>query len=285
MGKTLVINGADFSSVSVGHVDLPRRKSAYTDLWVEASGNTFSEAQINAIDDFIKTIGVGQTTSIYGKIDRLWLPMLAPSIANSLVDYRNNFVKPTMSAADLETFNARYSFVSHGLIVNSGSTVVAPVLDPSFVVNNNNLSMFIFNTLPYTAISSGTADMPAIGTSTNDANCRISFVQTPSAIQNRTFETNNTVYDTSSDRLNCHLRGASSTSSGRNILKSDGTISSASAVTSVSQSGITILRLLSYNIAPTTIPQGAFIVGKAMSDSEMITLQSAVETLFSTLYS
>lgn len=290
MGKTLIIKGADFSSVSIGQVELPRELSATALAWIEASNNSgFTDAQKYAIDDFITAIGVGSQGSIYSKIDRLWLPFLSADKAHSLVDYKSDgYVTPTLNETSQATWDNDVTFSNYGLKATSGNdTDSAPIIDSSLSIDFQNVSMFILNTLEFPTLGTGeTAIHAGIGA----AKVYNRYLFKASARTSIKYQINNSstpVYvDTSKNRRQVALTGFISTSEVLRIMVADGTMHDADSPLSaetISDAGIRILRINGYKIQEDSIPHGAYIVAKALTNTEATTLKSAVETLFAAI--
>ena len=288
MGKTLVIRGADFSEVAIGHVDIPRELSAVAKAWIAASGNTgLTDAQKFAIDDFITAIGVGIDNSVYSKIDRLWLPMLSADKAHSLIDYKNDYANAieSMTENSKNSFDSYAGFENHGLKISTApeGTASMIVVDNSYVFNSQDYSLFQFNTTEYGTRGSGSLVLSGIGDKTN-AYKRFGQTLTTTALSNK-FLSNTAL---NSDNVNGfrlpHLRGGSSNSESLKILVSDGTLSTQTAVASENLTGIAILRgAAAYCNAGTTASYGAYIVGKAMTDEQVSTLRTAIDALFAAI--
>lgn len=286
MGKTLVINGADFSEVAIGHIDLPRELSTIAKAWINASGNTsLTDMQKYAIDDFISAIGVDEENSVFSKIDRLWLPMLSADKAHSLIDYKNNYANAisSMTQDSKNSFDSYAGFENHGLRISTAPNGDVPMIvaDNDYTFNTQNVTFFQFNTVQYdTHTESDVVYMEGIGDKSSSYKT-FRQVLTSSALQNYFLSRSNLVYDTSNGFRLPHLRGVSSNSENLKVLLSNNTLSSQSAVTSENLTGIGILRNdVPYCYPLTSKPIGAYIVGKAMSDEEVITLSTAIDALF-----
>lgn len=288
MGKTLVINGADFSSVSIGKVELPRELSAIALEWIDASGNTgLTDEQKFAIDDFITAIGFDVAGSVYSKIDRLWLPMIAGDKAHSLVDYKNGYTDAytSMPQTSKTSFDDNVSFVNNGLKATQSEGAKAQlIVDSNYTFNSQDCSFFMFNTEDYATLAAGQSkDACGIG-DISSVNKRFGIVLAPSSLQNKFLSSTVLFSDTKSGFREPHLHGVASNSTGISLLYSDGTFGSSAAVTSETLTGISILRgaatYLSVDGAPS---YGAFIVGKYMTNENITTLRTALDTLFAAI--
>lgn len=289
MGKTLVINGADFSAVSIGKVELPRELSGTALAWIEASGNTgLTDVQKYAIDDFITAIGVDSVGSMWDKIDRLWLPMIAGDKAHSLVDYKNEYIDgyTSMPQTSKTSFDDNVSFANHGLkVTQDGSARAQIIVDSDYTFNSQDCSFFMFNSEDYATIASGQSkEVSGIGNISSPNNKRFAMVLTSSAIQIKFLSSTVLTNDTKRGFREPHLRGVTSNSTGISLLYSDGTFESSAAVESETLTGISILRgpapYLNDNATPS---YGAFIVGKYMTNENIATLRTALDTLFAAI--
>lgn len=289
MGKTLVINGADFSAVSIGKVELPKELSATALAWIEASGNTgLTNEQKFAIDDFITAIGVDSVGSVYSKIDRLWLPMLAGDKAHSLVDYKNGYIDAytSMPETSKTSFDDNVSFANHGLkVTQDGSARTNVIVDSDYTFNSQDCSFFMFNTEDYATLASGSSkEVSGIGNISAPNHKRFGMLLTSSSLQDRFLSSTILIVDTKSGFREPHLRGAASNSMGISLLYSDGTFGSSEAVTSETLTGISILRGPAPYLNDAATPSyGAFIVGKYMTNENITTLRTALDTLFAAI--
>lgn len=288
MGKTLVINGADFSAVSIGRVELPRELSDTALAWINASGNTgLTDEQKFAIDDFITAIGFDVVGSVYSKIDRLWLPMIAGDKAHSLVDYKNGYINAytSMPQTSKTSFDDNVSFASHGLKVTQDGTARAQlIVDSDYTFNSQDCSFFMFNTEDYATLAAGqTKETSGIG-DTSSINKRFGMILTSTAFQNKFLSGTALFYDTKSGFREPHLHGVASNSTGISLLYSDGTFHSSEAVASETLTGISILRgPAAYLNNDATPSYGALIVGKYMTNENITTLRTAIDTLFAAI--
>lgn len=288
MGKTLIINGADFSAVSIGKVELPRELSETALAWIEASGNTsLTDEQKFAIDDFITAVGVDRVGSIWSKIDRLWLPMIAGDKAHSLVDYKNGYIDAytSMPQTSKTSFDNNVSFVNHGLkVTQDGSSREKIIVDSDYTFNSQDCSFFMFNTENYATLASGqNKDASGIGDSSS-VNKRFGIVLTSTALQQKFLSSVLLTSDTKSGFREPHLHGVASDSTGLSILYSNGTFYSSEAITSETLTGISILRAPAAYLSDSATPSyGAFIVGKYMTNENITTLRTALNTLFAAI--
>ena len=275
MGKTLIINGADFSSVSIGTVKLPRELSDTALEWIAASGNSgLSDTQKFAVDDFITSIGVGVVDSIYSKIDKLFLPMLASDLGHSLIDYANNYESPTPANIN------NLEFRSHGVGVSSNPTdVYAVVLDSAYVIDAQDCSVFMMNSETYPSLTSGSKNRGGVGSKTTNMQYRVQ--QTSTALIGFAFST--TELREANPNFTPKMVGCVGTTNSMKILDSKGELNTQTAVSGT----CTGLSITQYNgnrhVDADSPAMGAYIIGKAMSDTDVLGLKSAIEALFAAI--
>lgn len=274
MGKTLIINGADFSGVSIGKVVLPRELSPKAIEWIEASGNNeLTDTQKFAVDDFITAIGVGTDNSVWSKLDKMFLPMLANDLGHSLIDYKNNYA----AASPTNINNLVYR--NHGIDISSNPTdVYAVYLDSAYLINCQNCSLFMMNSESYPTASSP-RNMGGIGSQTSNMQYRIQ--QTRTAMKRFAFST--TDYTETTPNLTPKLTGCVGTSEAMMILDSKGALITQSAVNDT----FTGLSIMQYNgnrhVDATGPAIGVYIAGKSLNTEEVTILKTAVETLFAAI--
>lgn len=276
MGKTLIINGADFSGVSIGKVVLPRELSSKAIEWIEASGNNeLTNTQKFAIDDFITAIGVETDNSVWSKLDKMFLPMLANDLGHSLIDYKNNYV--AASPANINNLVYR----NHGVAPSSNPVdIYAVYLDTAYLINCQNCSLFMMNSEPYSTLAAGSsANRGGIGSQTTNMQYRMQ--QTPTAMRRYAFST---TYDTEvTPNLTPKLTGCIGTSGAMKILDSKGSLITQSPVNN-SFTGLSIMQYNGNRLVDATGPAiGVYIAGKALSTEEVTLLKTAVEELFSAI--
>lgn len=284
MGKTLIINGADFSEVAIGHVELPRELSDTALAWIAASGNSgLTDDQKFAIDDFITAIGVNELGSVFSKIERLWLPMLSADKAHGLIDYKilDTHTLPSMSQT---IFEDRVVFTNHGLKY-VGTDSSSFVIDDALSVDMQNMSWMLLNTVQLPSVSAGDSKTIA-GIGVSSVFTKYFFkVITKTQVQYRFNSSGSSVYiDSASDRLSASFSGLISNSNGVKILKPSGSIETTSAV---EEAGTVIgVRVFAKNgnlSIEDGVPVGCWIIAKALTDDEATTLKNAVDTLFAAI--
>ena len=280
MGKTLVIPGADFSSVAIDTVEIPHDTLEKTHEWMEASGNVFTAAQQAAIDNLVRALYSGAENAIINKIDHMYLPMLAASKQYALVDYASEeLISPDMSGDT--TYESYVDFSNHGLKSNiTTGNYNAPVVDANYQMDTQDISMFILNTLEYDTIPSSSKNKAGMGCKTGSKTFYV--IDYANRIQCM-YNGSGAGYDSTEGFRRCSLKGVISTSNELIGIYDKGN-ESATAVTSETLTGLSILTGSNYYlIKDDSKPLGAFIVGKAITEEQAATLKQYVDALFAAI--
>lgn len=99
-------------------VSLKKRSlNPFTIAAINASGNeSMTKEQKIALDDFFGAIGAfGSKSNIFGKLDMVYLPMLASTLNKALINYKDNSESNTIPDAE------HYSLVNGGIhVISSG---------------------------------------------------------------------------------------------------------------------------------------------------------------------
>lgn len=288
MGKTLIINGADFSAIKVGNVEVPRVYQQKTLDWISLSGNTFTDVQKEALDDLVLEL-MANNSALWNKLDRIWLPMIAIDKAHSLVEYKNEVNSyESMNATNQGTFNNSVGFGNLGIYPTATSSTRAPIIDSSLSIDTKNVSMFTLNTQAYPDVSTSLM-RTSVGTNngSNDPGgvCVSSKQNIPNGAMNMGYPTsNNNVQSTGVEQIPS-LRGTISDNSSRRALFFEDIKTIGSALeTSNTIANIVILSggnpFMAYE---DKTPMGAAIIGKAVTDEEALALQEKVNALLSAM--
>lgn len=289
MGKTLIINGADFSAVKVGNVEVPRVYQQKTLDWIAASGNTFTDAQKEALDDLVLEL-MANNSALWNKLDRIWLPMIAVDKAHSLYEYKNEVNSyESMNATSQGTFNNSVGFGNLGIYPTATSSTKAPIIDSSLSIDTKNVSMFTLNAQAYPDVSTAVI-RTSIGTnnlSTDPGGVCVSFKQSlSSGIMKIGYpNSNDDLVRTTGVEQIPSLRGTISDNSSRRALFFEGIKTIGSALeTSNTIANIVILSGSNlYMPSGDKTPMGAAIIGKAVTDNEALSLQEKVNALLSAM--
>ena len=143
----IVLKDANFANNNIGEVEVPRLINQFTLNAIAASGNTFTEAQTAALDDFFEAVGAfGTQSSIWSKLSKVYMPMLAGSLARAVVNYKDNNVDVVPSDY--------YKIVNHGITRNGENTSTDKIsFDDTW--NWNNRSVYVFLTEELATTSHG----------------------------------------------------------------------------------------------------------------------------------
>lgn len=281
MGKALVIQGANFSSVAIGHVDIPRELSEEAKRWIAASGNTsMSDVQKFAVDTFIT-----ETASLKSKIHKLYLPMLANGVNKSLVNYATLADDAPRGIFDY------LDYESGGICSKGTSYLDFKTITMNAGVWSNDLSIFVCHTKDLAPIASGTSDMPVVGLGTAATDRAIYFSRQYTsrfafcADIDRTVQLDITKFinDTSAVFLAKGVRGVIFGEASYTGMKNDGTFGAMEYPTGVTHKAHTRLCLMSTGalsgFCESNVPYGMIFVGKQMTKQEATILKTATEAL------
>ena len=274
MGSTIIIKKADFSGVSIGHVDIPRKLSKDTLTWIALSGNTtMTDAQKYALDDFITTL---KANSIYNKIDKMHLPLLASDKTHALVDYKNKKDDAIQALLDV------YTFRNHG-ILSETNVANTPKIDPDYQRSISDISLYCFATEGMSEVNVGTLDYfnSVGGDHTNSV--ELATYQDYNSVQircNINGDNNRIIYDSTAAKFSPGFFGFSINGNTIMYMKRDGSVESTSAgdYTDAVRTGYSLLGFNKKSDVQHSAT-GAFIVGSALTNEEAIILRNAIVTL------
>ena len=277
MGSTIIIKKADFSSVSIGHVDIPRELSEDTLAWIALSGNTtMTNEQKYALDDFITTL---KTSSVYNKIDKMHLPLLASDKTHALVDYKNKKDDAIQALLDV------YTFRNHG-ILSETDVANTPKIDPDYQRSISDISLYCFATEGMSEVNVGTFDYFNSVGGDNTNSVELSTYQDSNNVQIRCNinGANRVIYDTTAAKFSPGFFGFSINGNTIMYMKRDGSVVSTSAgdYTDAVRTGYSLLGLNKKSGVQHSAT-GAFIVGSALTNEEVTLLRNAIVTLATTL--
>lgn len=277
MGSTIIIKKADFSSVSIGHVDIPRELSEDTLAWIALSGNTtMTNVQKYALDDFITTL---KASTVYNKIDKMHLPLLASGKTHALVDYKNKKDDAVQALLDA------YTFRNHGILSETGVNI--PKIDPAYQRSISDIGLYCFATEGMTEVNVGTFDyFNSVGDNHNDSVELATYKDTYSVQirSNINGSSNRYIDDQTAAKFSPGFFGFSINGDTIMYMKRDGSITSASAgdYTDAVRTGYSLLGF-NKNSREQHAATGAFIVGSALTNEEATLLRNAIVTLATAL--
>lgn len=134
----IVLKDANFANNNIGEVEVPRLINQFTLNAIAASGKTFTDAQTAALDDFFEAVGAfGTQSSIWSKLSKVYMPMLAGNLSKAIVNYKDNNVDVVPSDY--------YKIVNHGITRNGENTSTDKIsFDDTW--NWNSRSVYVFLT-------------------------------------------------------------------------------------------------------------------------------------------
>lgn len=89
----LVLQGADFSANNLGQVEITTELAEFTKAAIAASGNsTMNEKQKSALNTFFRKVGAFGSTGVWSKIHYAWIPIIGGSLDKAFMNYKNNEV-------------------------------------------------------------------------------------------------------------------------------------------------------------------------------------------------
>lgn len=284
----VTLQGADFSANNIGHVDVPIEISEFTLSAIAASGNnSMTDAQIQALDTFFRNIGAVANTGIFTKMDYIFLPMITLGLANSLMNYKNN-TKPLTPASD------KYQMLNGGLIGLSATASNNPDL---IITDNEDFDLANFSligmAMGYKTGASAVEAYYAKVYSKTTASNRMSIYSSTNSQQQKTvyniYGTGQTYYSkpikeaVNSSPLPVAVSHSSSTA--YSYVRNGAVVSdTAGASFYAKETGgrriAVIGNLAGYGNINTYLPVGAILIGKALTDSELLTAYNSILALY-----
>ena len=278
MGSTIIIKKAHFSRVSIGHVDIPIELSEDTLAWIALSGNTtMTNEQKYALDDFITTL---KTSSVYNKIDKMHLPLLASDKTHALVDYKNKKDDAIQALLDVYTFR-NHGILSETLVTNT------PKIDPDYQRSISDISLYCFATEGMSEVNVGTLNYFNSVGGDHSNSVELATYKDSNNVQIRCNIMGNAYRysaDTTAAKFSPGFFGFSINNDTIMYMKRDGSVESTSAgdYTDAVCTGYSLLGI-NKNSDVQHSATGAFIVGSALTNEEVTLLRNAIVTLATAL--
>lgn len=141
----IVLNGADFSQNNLGQVEITTVLDPFTEAAITASGNnSMSDIQKASLNTFFKKLGAfGSETTIWSKMQYVFLPMLSADLAHSMINYVGNSDAIVPDAAKFKLRNhgiTGYDSTAQRIDVTAGTAV--DLRDMSILyINTENLGL------------------------------------------------------------------------------------------------------------------------------------------------
>ena len=286
------LSRADFSANNIGKYEFPKELSQFTLDAIAASGKVMTDEQKYALEDFFTSIGAIDNNGIWAKLDKVYIPFIGADVTKGLVNYKDNNLDNTLNADNL-------TLVNGGVKVKGETNVTTADANnaiDNYVWNWANKSVFMLNTepliidgsIPYiyqlSAAYTGNVSNKWQGFKIiNTANHVIKFVIDQS---NANLIGQPDYIEKSFLVTRPQLIGASSNGSNVICMLGNG-ITKTFAVASSYQADNNPHTLypfaggVSGTIVATMKACGALILGDYLTESEMKSLQSDVETLYS----
>lgn len=289
MGKTLIINGADFSAIKVGTVEVPRVYQQKTLDWITASGNSsMTDAQKEALDDLVIAL-YNPEDGFANKIDRLWLPMIAADKAHSLKEYINEVDSyEDMSTSSKELFDNNILFGNNGIYNNAASIVNTPLtIDSSVEIDLEDFSLLYINSMPFSSVEAATV-RGGIGILTATAQSAAGglifcFTKQTATVNNLKFPADSITTTDNTNPNSCKLRGGISDQGTCKHFLNGSLITKEYTFNQGTLTGIDIMSNTPVSTNIDSTPIGAYILAKALTESQLNVLKNKVEGLLSAM--
>lgn len=285
------LSRADFSANNIGKYEFPKELSQFTLDAIAASGKVMTDEQKYAMEYFFTSIGAIDNNGIWAKLDKVYIPFIGADVTKGLVNYKDNNLDNTLNADNLTLVN--------GGVKVKGSSNLTPA-DANNVVDNyvwnwDSKSVFMLNTEPL-IIDGSTTSIYQLSLYTGNVSNKWQGFK----IRN----TANYVINFSIDQSNANLIGDNVYINQYNIVTRPqlvGASSNGSNVICMLGNGITktfeVTNTYQADSNPHTLYPfgmsingtinaamkacGALILGDYLTEEEMKSLQSDVETLYS----
>lgn len=288
------LSRADFSANNIGKYEFPKELSQFTLNAIAASGKVMTDEQKYALEDFFTSIGAIDNNGIWAKLDKVYIPFIGADVTKGLMNYKTNNLDNTLNADNL-------TLVNGGVKVKGETNVTTADANnavENYVWNWESKSVFFLNTEPLIIDGSATS-IYQLSTYTGNVSNKWQGVKIINTVNNAI----KFVIDQSNANLigeinyinqsglvtRPQLIGASSNGSNVICMLGNG-ITKTFAVASSYQADNTPHTLYPFaggingTIMATSKACGALILGDYLTESEMKSLQSDVETLYSKFF-
>lgn len=288
------LDGADFSDNNLGKIYVGVLDN-FTKAAITASGNSsMTDGQKAALNTFFETLGAfGTASSIWSKLDKVYLPLIADDVANAMINYVDN-------SADTTPSSDYWQLRNRG-IVGSFETRSADRLTytkNNFFIDVLNLSVMTLSTensssktvryLAYYMGTNGSSRFFIQDGLTSEGKRTMSFVGiTPSgsaqllATNDAGFSKNKALgfsVNSATDVTGITTDGTIKTSAGGAVLGNvvtETTSATYKPLCAANYSG----DVNSASNGVNTAAYGAIVIGKRLTQAEMTTLKGAMEAL------
>lgn len=288
------LDGADFSDNNLGKIYVGVLDN-FTKAAITASGNSsMTDGQKAALNTFFETLGAfGTASSIWSKLDKVYLPLIADDVANAMINYVDN-------SADTTPSSDYWQLRNRG-IVGSFETRTADSLTytkNNFFIDVLNLSVMTLATenntsktlrgLLYYMGSNGSSRFTMSDTLTNAGSRTMLYAGIAPSGSAQLLVSDDAGYS-KNKAIGFSVNSATDVSA----ILTDGTFRTAAGgavlgnvVTETTSATYRPLCVASYSSTSnqesnnsSTAPYGAIIIGKRLTQAEMTTLKGAMEAL------
>lgn len=285
------LSRADFSANNIGKYEFPKELSQFTLDAIAASGKVMTDEQKYAMEDFFTSIGAIDNNGIWAKLDKVYIPFIGADVTKGLMNYKNNNLDNTLNADNLTLVN--------GGVKVKGSSNLTPA-DANNVVDNyvwnwESKSVLMLNTEPL-IIDASISSVYQLSVYTGSVSNKwqgFKIINTVNHVIKFVIDQSNTNLIGQPDYIQNYslvtrpqLIGASSNGSNVICMLGNG-ITKTFAVASSYQADNTPHTLYPFGeaidgrISAAMKACGALILGDYLTETEMKSLQSDVETLYS----
>lgn len=134
----ILLKNADFSANNIGKVEVKRILNPFTIAAIAASGNqSITNEQKSALDTFFEKIGAfGNKSEIWGKLDKVYIPFLCSELSFACLNYKTNIIDRSLSST-------RYALRNRGVTgaIESPATSTESKLNEDIAIDTKNLSV------------------------------------------------------------------------------------------------------------------------------------------------
>lgn len=286
------LSRADFSANNIGKYEFPKELSQFTLNAIAASGKVMTDEQKYALENFFSSVGAIENNGIWAKLDKVYIPFIGADVTKGLINYKDNNLDNTLNSNNL-------TLVNGGVKVKGETNVTAADAGNAvdgYVWNWDSKSVFMLNTEPL-VLDGSISSLRQLSTYTGNVSNKWQGFNIKNTVTN--------VISFNIDQSNTNLIGGT-----KNYIENSkivtrpqliGASSNGSNIICMLGNGITktfevvnphqadsnphTLYPFSMSINGTIKPEmkacGALILGDYLTEEEMKSLQSDVETLYS----
>ena len=138
------LSRADFSANNIGKYEFPKELSKFTLDAIAASGKVMTDEQKYALENFFTSIGAIDNNGIWAKLDKVYIPFIGADVTKGLVNYKDNNLDNTLNADNLTLVNGGVKVKGSSNLTSSDANNVVD----NYVWNWDSKSVFVLNTEP-----------------------------------------------------------------------------------------------------------------------------------------